>query len=97
MDDAVANNTLQLNTRVRLWDYFSDIHNGWFIWWVGWNRNTRSISLKIDRFGNFIGEAEESEEESQHETTAADPYLDDEEEEEEAAVNNQQLMELDGA
>lgn len=50
----------------------------------------------ICRFGNFIGEAEESEEELQHEGTAANAYIYDEEPEEEAAANDQQLMELDG-
>ncbi|MCJ1444185.1 MAG: hypothetical protein MMC23_004686 [Stictis urceolatum] len=47
-----------------------------------------------DEFGNFIGEAEESEEESEHGITGADPYL-DEEPEDEAVANNQALMELD--
>ena len=49
------------------------------------------------RFGNFIGEADESEEaESVHEPTAADAYLDDDEAEEDVEINNQQLMEVDG-
>ncbi|KAI9880134.1 MAG: hypothetical protein M1830_005163 [Pleopsidium flavum] len=48
-----------------------------------------------DEFGNFIGEAEESEEESQHGDIGADAYVYDQEPEEETGVNNQQLMELD--
>jgi U5 small nuclear ribonucleoprotein component len=48
-----------------------------------------------DEFGNFIGDAEESEEEEQMDTTA-DAYLQDEEDENEAEANNQQLMHLDG-
>ena len=48
------------------------------------------------RFGNFVGEAEESEEESQHGANGADAYVYDEDAEEDAAVNDQQLMELDG-
>ena len=50
----------------------------------------------IGRFGNFIGEAEESEEESQHEDLGASAYVLDEEPEEEVGTNDQQLMELDG-
>ncbi|KAK5005523.1 hypothetical protein LTR39_005902 [Cryomyces antarcticus] len=49
-----------------------------------------------DEFGNFIGEAEESEEESQHGINGASAYVYDEEPEEEAEVNDQQLMEIDG-
>ncbi|KAK5198519.1 hypothetical protein LTR16_006340, partial [Cryomyces antarcticus] len=48
-----------------------------------------------DEFGNFIGEAEESEEESQHGINGASAYVYDEEPEEEAEVNDQQLMEID--
>ena len=48
------------------------------------------------RFGNFIGEAEESEEESQQGVSGVDAYLDDEDVEEQATVNDQQLMEVDG-
>ncbi|MCJ1412872.1 hypothetical protein MMC19_006972 [Ptychographa xylographoides] len=49
-----------------------------------------------DEFGNFIGEAEESEEESQPDVRGVDAYLDDEDAvEDEAAANNQQLMEID--
>ena len=51
---------------------------------------------RVHRFGNFIGEAEESEEESQPEVNGGNAYLDDDEAEEEAAENNQQLMEVDG-
>ncbi|MCJ1228404.1 hypothetical protein MMC12_005065 [Toensbergia leucococca] len=48
-----------------------------------------------DEFGNFIGEAEESEEESQHGVNGAENYVYDEDEEEDAPANDQQLMELD--
>ncbi|KAI9720026.1 MAG: hypothetical protein M1812_003153 [Candelaria pacifica] len=48
-----------------------------------------------DEFGNFIGEAEESEEESQHDGNGADAYVYDEGPEDEVEVNDQQLMELD--
>ncbi|KAL9121166.1 MAG: hypothetical protein Q9187_002281, partial [Circinaria calcarea] len=48
-----------------------------------------------DEFGNFIGEAEESEEESQNGVNGADAYLDDDEVEEDAVDNDQQLMQLD--
>lgn len=48
-----------------------------------------------DEFGNFIGDAEESEEEEVLDTTA-DAYLQDDEDEPEAEVNNQQLMQIDG-
>ncbi|MCJ1252750.1 hypothetical protein MMC24_000556 [Lignoscripta atroalba] len=48
-----------------------------------------------DEFGNFIGEAEESEEESQQGVSGVDAYLDDEDVEEQATVNDQQLMEVD--
>ncbi|KAA6415642.1 MAG: u5 small nuclear ribonucleo component [Lasallia pustulata] len=48
-----------------------------------------------DEFGNYIGEAEESEEESQHGANGADAYVYDEEAEEDTAANDQQLMELD--
>ncbi|KAI9842376.1 MAG: hypothetical protein M1837_007296 [Sclerophora amabilis] len=48
-----------------------------------------------DEFGNFIGEAEESEEESQHGAADADAYINDEELESNAEINDQQLMELD--
>ncbi|KAI9680069.1 MAG: hypothetical protein M1817_005085 [Caeruleum heppii] len=48
-----------------------------------------------DEFGNFIGEAEESEEEVQHDANNADAYVYDEEAEDEAEVNDQQLMELE--
>ncbi|MCJ1295242.1 hypothetical protein MMC34_006804 [Xylographa carneopallida] len=48
-----------------------------------------------DEFGNFIGEAEESEEESTPEVNGADAYLDGEDAEDEAAANDQQLMEID--
>ncbi|TKX27178.1 pre-mRNA-splicing factor cwf10 [Elsinoe australis] len=47
-----------------------------------------------DEFGNYIGEAEESEEEDAAPTNI-NQYLDDDEEEEAEVVNDQQLMELD--
>ncbi|PQE20381.1 U5 small nuclear ribonucleo component protein [Rutstroemia sp. NJR-2017a BBW] len=47
-----------------------------------------------DEFGNFIGEAEESEEESQHGNEAS-AYVYDEYPEEEAEVTGQELMDLD--
>ena len=46
------------------------------------------------RFGNFIGEAEESEEESQHGATG-DVYVDEDEAEEDGIPNDQALMEID--
>ncbi|KAH0556207.1 hypothetical protein GP486_005862 [Trichoglossum hirsutum] len=48
-----------------------------------------------DEFGNFIGEAEESEEESHRGDAGAEAYVHDEEEDE-ADDNDQQLMEVDG-
>ncbi|KAL9046304.1 MAG: hypothetical protein Q9206_007112, partial [Seirophora lacunosa] len=47
-----------------------------------------------DEFGNFIGEAEESEEESQDGAQGAG-YIYDEDEEENGPANDQQLMEVD--
>lgn len=47
------------------------------------------------RFGNFIGEAEESEEESDRGDAGAEAYVRDEEEDE-ADANDQQLMDVDG-
>ncbi|CAD6573395.1 MAG: hypothetical protein ASARMPREDX12_006009 [Alectoria sarmentosa] len=47
-----------------------------------------------DEFGNFIGEAEESEEESQHGATG-DAYVDEDEAEEDGVRNDQALMEID--
>ena len=46
------------------------------------------------RFGNFIGEAEESEEESHHGATG-DAYIDEDEAEEHGVSNDQALMEID--
>lgn len=54
-----------------------------------------SARLRCDRFGNYIGEAEESEGEDAVPTNI-NQYLDEDEEEEAAAVNDQQLMEVDG-
>lgn len=50
----------------------------------------------MPRFGNFIGEVEDSDEESQHGANGHHAYGLDDEDEEEAPVNDQQLMELDG-
>ncbi|PSK42538.1 U5 small nuclear ribonucleoprotein component [Elsinoe australis] len=47
-----------------------------------------------DEFGNYIGEAEESEEEDAGPTNI-NQYLDDDDEEEAEVVNDQQLMEVD--
>jgi len=47
------------------------------------------------RFGNFIGEAEESEEDSQHGVDAGD-YVYDDDPEEAPDVTGQELMEIDG-
>ncbi|KAI9828933.1 MAG: hypothetical protein M1826_005856 [Phylliscum demangeonii] len=48
-----------------------------------------------DEFGNYIGEAEESEEESQNGHASADAYVDREPSEDGAEGNNAQLMDLD--
>lgn len=48
----------------------------------------------VRRFGNFIGEAEDSEEELQQGTNG-DAYIDDEEVDESAVPNDQALMEID--
>ena len=50
----------------------------------------------IRRFGNFIGEAEESEDESQQCTNGHDAYVFDDEADEDGVPNDQQLMEIDG-
>lgn len=55
----------------------------------------------LRRFGNYIGEAEESEEELRHGESRPDAYaydLESEEDEEagEGPAHDQQLMELDG-
>ncbi|KAL9074606.1 MAG: hypothetical protein Q9161_002199 [Pseudevernia consocians] len=47
-----------------------------------------------DEFGNFIGEAEESEEESQHGATG-DAYVDEDEADGDGVPNDQALMEID--
>jgi hypothetical protein len=57
--------------------------------------DTLCILLTLSRFGNFIGEAGESEEESQHGNEAS-AYVYDEYPEEEAEVTGQELMDLDG-
>ncbi|KAL8966654.1 MAG: hypothetical protein Q9183_003271 [Haloplaca sp. 2 TL-2023] len=48
-----------------------------------------------DEFGNFIGEAEESEEESQQGANGGG-YVYDEDDEDEGPPNDQQLMQIDG-
>lgn len=57
-----------------------------------WSINTR---LTIGRFGNFIGEAEESEDDSQHGIDAG-AYVYDDYPEEAPEVTGQELMEIDG-
>ena len=54
----------------------------------------RKTRLTCCRFGNFIGEAEESEEESQHGATG-DAYVDEDEPQEDDVTNGQALMEID--
>lgn len=56
---------------------------------------TNRPSLIPNRFGNFIGEAPESDEEVQDGAPAGDAYL-DVDDDEAAETNDQQLMELDG-
>ena len=53
-------------------------------------------AYKQCRFGNFIGEAEESEDESQKSLNGYDAYVDDDNADEDGAPNDQQLMEIDG-
>lgn len=55
----------------------------------------KTLTTKRVRFGNFIGEAEESEEESQ-DGAQTGGYVYDEEDDEEAPLNDQQLMQIDG-
>ena len=54
----------------------------------------KKTRLTCCRFGNFIGEAEESEEESQHGATG-DAYVDEDEPQEDDVNNEQALMEID--
>jgi hypothetical protein len=49
-----------------------------------------------DRFGNFIGEPEDSDIEQEQDVDANDYLYDQDEQDEAAAVNDQQLMEVDG-
>ena len=51
--------------------------------------------INTGRFGNYIGEVDESTEESQDGAQAGDQYLDVDEDEAEAEVNDQELMQLD--
>ncbi|KAI4242950.1 MAG: hypothetical protein LQ352_007142, partial [Teloschistes flavicans] len=48
-----------------------------------------------DEFGNFIGEAEESEEESQDGANRSGYVYDEDDEGEEGPPNDQQLMQID--
>lgn len=57
-------------------------------------RSKKDILTVRSRFGNFIGEAEESEEESQHGATG-DAYVNEDEADEEDVPNDQALMEID--
>ncbi|CAF9937548.1 MAG: hypothetical protein HETSPECPRED_000577 [Heterodermia speciosa] len=50
-----------------------------------------------DEFGNFIGEAEESEDESQNGVNGHDAYVYDDDADEDGAPNDLQLMEIDGS
>lgn len=54
------------------------------------------LRLTRSRFGNFIGEAEESEDESQRGVDAGAYVYDEEYPEEEAETTGQELMEVDG-
>lgn len=58
------------------------------------SRSKKDILTVRSRFGNFIGEAEESEEESQHGATG-DAYVNEDEADEEDVSNDQALMEID--
>lgn len=56
-----------------------------------------AAKLTVGRFGNFIGEAEESEDDSQHGIDAGAYVYDDyPEEAPEEEVTGQELMEVDG-
>ncbi|KAL8696659.1 MAG: hypothetical protein Q9201_007550, partial [Fulgogasparrea decipioides] len=48
-----------------------------------------------DEFGNFIGEAEESEEESQHGANGGGYVYEEDEDEDQGLANDQQLMQID--
>jgi hypothetical protein len=56
---------------------------------------TAAAKLITGRFGNFIGEAEESEDDSQHGIDAG-AYVYDDYPEEAPEVTGQELMEIDG-
>ena len=58
------------------------------------NVQKETILTHRSRFGNFIGEAEESEEESQHGATG-DAYVDEDEADGDGVPNDQALMEID--
>jgi U5 small nuclear ribonucleoprotein component len=51
----------------------------------------------LDRFGNFIGEVEESEDDSQHGVDAGAYVYDEYPEEEAPEATGQELMEIDGS
>jgi hypothetical protein len=53
--------------------------------------------LTYDRFGNFIGEVEESEDDSQHGIDAGAYVYDEYPEEEAVEATGQELMEIDGS
>lgn len=61
---------------------------------LAFHLQTRTKLTDPSRFGNFIGEAEESEEESQHGATG-NAYVDGDEAEEDGVPNDQALMEID--
>lgn len=52
--------------------------------------------LILSRFGNFIGEANESEDESEQEENGRNAYYLEDEARENEPANDQQLMEIDG-
>jgi len=52
--------------------------------------------IPCDRFGNFIGEPEDSDIEQEQDVDANDYLYDQDEQDEGAAANDQQLMEVDG-
>lgn len=59
--------------------------------------NLQISCTNVSRFGNFIGEAEESEEESDHGANGHDAYVFDDEADNDGVPNYQQLMEIDGS
>jgi len=51
----------------------------------------------LNRFGNFIGEVEESDDDSQHGVDAGAYVYDEDPEEEAPEATGQELMEIDGS